>query len=105
MKHIIKHDLDPALARKVAEKASERYTEKFAKYDAKTTWVNDDRADITFKVKGVSASASVEMAPGQIEVDMNVPLILRPFKKMAISVVDETIQKWIAKAKNGELDG
>jgi hypothetical protein len=33
-----------------------------------------------------------------------VPLLLRPFKNMALDVVQKTMQKWIDKAKNGELD-
>lgn len=105
MQHIIKHDLSPELAKKAANKAAEYYTQKWAKYDAKTTWTSDTHADITFHVKGVSVAATVDMQPGQIVVDMNkVPLLLRPFKNMALDVVHKTMQKWIDKAKNGELD-
>jgi hypothetical protein len=32
-----------------------------------------------------------------------VPLLLRPFRKMALDVVHKTMTKWIEKAKNGEL--
>ena len=104
MKHIIKHDLSPEMAKKVADKAAERYTAKFAKYDAKMNWVNDSTASVSFRVKGIAAAATIELKPGQIEADMDVPLLLRPFKKLALSVVDETFQKWIDKAHNGELD-
>ena len=55
-------------------------------------------------MKGIRAAASIELHPGQIEAQMDVPLLLRPFSKMALSVVDETFQKWIDKAHNGELD-
>ena len=104
MKHIIKHDLSPEMAKKVANKAAERYTARFAKYDAKMNWVDENTASVSFRVKGINAAATIELQPGQIEADMDVPLLLRPFKKLALSVVDETFQKWIDKAQNGELD-
>jgi hypothetical protein len=105
MQHIIRHDLSPELAKKAADKAAEHYTAKWAKYDAKTTWLTDSHAEITFHVKGVSVVATVDMQPGQAVIDMKkVPLLLRPFKNMALDVVQKTMEKWIAKAKNGELD-
>ncbi|MFW2389223.1 MAG: polyhydroxyalkanoic acid system family protein [Polyangiales bacterium] len=105
MEHIIKHDLSPELAKKAADKAAEHYTKKWEKYDAKSTWVSDDKAEITFRVKGVNVAATVEMQPGQAVLEMDkVPLLLRPFKNMALDVVQRTIEKWMIRAKNGELD-
>lgn len=105
MEHIIKHDLSPELARKAAEKASEHYTKKWEKYDAKTTWVSDSKAEITFRVKGVNVAAAIDMQPGQAVIEMQkVPLLLRPFKNMALDVVHRMMEKWMIKAKNGELE-
>lgn len=105
MEHIIKHDLSPELAKKAADKAAEHYTTKWAKYDAKTTWLSDTNAEISFHVKGVNVVASIEMQPGQAVIDMQkVPLLLRPFKNMALDVVQRMMEKWIIKAKNGELE-
>jgi hypothetical protein len=105
MQHIIEHDLSPELAKKAANKAAEHYTAKWAKYDAKTTWTSDTHAEITFHVKGVHVAATVDMEPGRAVIDMNkVPLLLRPFKNMALDVVQKTMEKWIDKAKRGELD-
>jgi hypothetical protein len=105
MEHIIKHDLSPELAKKAADKAAEHYTKKWEKYDAKSTWVSDDKAEITFRVKGVNVAATVEMQDGQAVIEMQkVPLLLRPFKNMALDVVQRTIEKWMIRAKNGELD-
>jgi hypothetical protein len=104
MQHIIKHDLSPELAKRAADKAAEHYTAKWAKYDAKAVWLTDTHADITFHVKGVTVVATVDMQPGQAVIDMQkVPLLLRPFKNMALDVVQKTMEKWIARAKNGEL--
>ena len=38
-----------------------------------------------------------------IEMDLDVPFVLRPFKGKAMGVIEEEIKKWIAKAKAGEL--
>jgi hypothetical protein len=104
MDYIIKHELSPELAKKAADKAAEYYTAKWEKYDAKTTWTSDTHAEISFRVKGVHVVATIDMQPGQVVVDMQkVPLLLRPFKNMALDVVQRTMQKWIAKAKSGEL--
>jgi hypothetical protein len=104
MQHIIKHELTPELAKKAADKAAEHYTAKWEKYDAKATWLTDNHAEITFRVKGVKVAATIDMQPEQVVVDMQkVPLLLRPFKKMALDVVQKMMEKWIAKAKNGEL--
>ena len=104
MKHIIKYDISPELARKAATKAAERYTEKFSDYDVKTVWNTENNAVISFRVKGLDVSATMDLEPNQVSLDMQVPFILRPFKKKALHVVKEVIRKWIGKARNGELD-
>ncbi len=105
MEHIIEHDLSPELAKKAAEKAADYYTKKWEKYDATAVWASDTHVDITFHVKGVNVAASVDLEPGRAVVEMQkVPILLRPFKNMALDAVQRTLEKWIAKAKNGELD-
>ncbi len=95
MQHIIKHALSPELAKKAAEKAAEHYTAKWEKYDAKTTWLSDTHAEITFRVKGVNVAATIDMQPGQAVIDMQkVPFLLRPFRNMALDVVQRMMEKW-----------
>ena len=104
MQHIIKHDLSPELTKKAADKATEHYIAKWEKYDAKSRGISDTHAEITFRVKGVNVAATIDMQPGQVVIDMQkVPLLLRPFKNMALDVVQRVMQKWIDRAKDGEL--
>jgi hypothetical protein len=106
MEHVIKHDLSQELAKKAAEKAAEHYTKKWEKYDAEMAWKSETEAEITFHVKGVNVAATLELQPGRVVIDMKkVPLLLRPFKNMALDIVHKTMDKWIAKAKRGELEG
>ncbi len=103
MKHAVKHDLDAALAKKATEKAIESYTERFAKYQPQVNWSSDTEADLRFKVKGFSIKGAIELRPHAIEIDMDVPFALRLFKKQAIQVVEDSIRKWVDRARAGEL--
>ena len=104
MKHIVKHDLDLATAKKVAQKAYESYAERFAEYSPTATWTTDRRCDVSFTVKGVKLNGSLELADGEIQMDLDVPFIFRPFKKKALDVIEREVRAWIEKAKSGELD-
>jgi len=62
-----------------------------------------DGTDIAFSAKGIKLKGTLEILPKAIEMDLDVPFLLKPFKKKAISVIDEETKKWIAKAKAGEI--
>ncbi|MEM9193399.1 MAG: polyhydroxyalkanoic acid system family protein [Myxococcota bacterium] len=104
MRHAVDHDLDLPTARRVADKAWESYSTRFAKYDPTIDWVTDHKAKVGFTAKGISLKGELELKAKAIEMDLDVPFLLRPFKSKAISVIDEEIRKWVSKAKNGELD-
>jgi len=103
MKHLVTHDLDAALAKRATEKAIESYSERFAKYEPTVSWSSDAKANLRFNVKGFSIKGEIELRPGVIDIDMDVPFALRLFKKQAIQVVEKSIRKWIDRAKAGEV--
>lgn len=103
MKHLVKHDLSPEDAKQATEKALEAYQRKLPDYSPTVNWANDKKADIAFSAKGMKVTGSVELQPGAIALDLDVPFVLRPFKKKAMEVVEREIKKWIDRAKNGEL--
>ena len=103
MKHSVTHDLDTDLAKRATEKAIESYSERFAKYDPTVSWSSDTKANLRFKVKGFSIKGEIELRPGAIDIDMDVPFALRLFKKQAIQVVESSIRQWIDRAKAGDL--
>lgn len=103
MKHAVKHDLDMATAKRATVKAIESYKERFAEYNPSLSWVSDTKGNLSFAVKGMAVKGDVELVPGAIEFDIDVPFLLKPFKSTAIEVIDRQIQKWIAKAKAGEI--
>jgi hypothetical protein len=103
MKHSVPHDLGLDKAKQVADAAFRSYTEKFSQYQPKAAWVNDRRAEISFSVKGVSLNGALEVSPSSIDMDLNVPFLLKPFKGKALSVIESEIRAWIGKAKAGQL--
>ena len=38
-----------------------------------------------------------------IELELDVPLLFRPFRKKAISIIEAEVRAWIDRAKAGEL--
>lgn len=104
MKHTIKHDLNMDLAKKACVKAFEAYSEKFEKYNPTANWKTDTEVDIGFEAKGVKLGGTVGLRPHEIDVEMNVPFLFRPFQSKAVELVKSEISKWVEKAKNGELD-
>ena len=93
-----------ALALQATKMAWESYKERFSEYQPKATWQGRRHADVQFKVKGVTLRGSFDLEPGGIALDLEVPLVFRPFKKKAIGAIEREIQKWIEKAEKGELD-
>ena len=51
----------------------------------------------------VRLRGEMEITPGTIEMELDVPLLLRPFRKRALAIVDEETRGWIEKAKAGEI--
>jgi len=104
MKHSVPHDLDMSLAKKVTEKALDGYANRFTDYNPKVNWVSDDEAHIQFSAKGITLKGVFNLRADRVDMDMDVPFLLKAFQKKAIKVIDEEIQEWIGKAKAGDLD-
>ena len=103
MKHSVSHDLGQQRAKQAAQAAIAAYEQKFAKFHPQTRWVSDSRADISFSVKGISLKGSLEVLDRSIDLDMDVPFLLRPFKNQAIGVIEGEIREWIDKARAGQI--
>ncbi|MBI5493478.1 MAG: polyhydroxyalkanoic acid system family protein [Deltaproteobacteria bacterium] len=105
MKHAIQHGLDPAIARRVADAAIKSYLERFQQYSPSLTWTDPTHAEIAFSAKGVSIRGTFTLAPGAIEVEMEVPFVFKLFKSQAIRIIEEEVQRWVTLAKDGKLGG
>ncbi|MCP4502212.1 MAG: hypothetical protein GY822_19820 [Deltaproteobacteria bacterium] len=103
MKHSVPHDLDKDLARKATQKALDSYAARFSNYNATVNWLNDDDAEISFAAKGIKLKGIFQVCDSKVDMDLDVPFLLRAFQKKAIKIIDEEIREWVGKAKAGEL--
>jgi hypothetical protein len=102
MKHVVLHDLGAERAGQIARAAFAAYQQRYARYEPRAVW-QGQLAEIAFTVKGVSLHGTLEVGPSSIEMDLQVPLLLRPFKGKALEVIEREIREWIRKAKAGEV--
>ena len=103
MKHVVPHGLGQDRAKQVAEAALKSYSDRFSQYSPRSNWVSPTRAAISFSVKGMALNGGLEIRDKDFELDLDVPFLLRPFKGTALSVIEEEIKKWVAKAQAGSL--
>jgi hypothetical protein len=103
MEHRIEHGLSPEVARKVVTHAIETYSAKLAKYAPTVSWRGEDQVDVGFTAKGMSLSGTLKLVPNAVLVNMDVPLLLRPFRKIAVDMIEQEVKQWVAKAKSGEV--
>lgn len=103
MKHEMAHDLDQDLARRVAEHAFESYRARYAQYSPTLTWISATAATASFSAKGIELNGRVELAPGKILLDVQVPFLLRMFQSKAVSIIERELIVWHGRAKRGEL--
>ena len=104
MIHKVEHGLPKETAKKATQKAFDAYKERFEKYNPDANWVSDDEAKVSFSAKGVTLEGNVRLTETDIELEMDVPFLLKPFKSKAVGVIEDEITKWVEKAKEGELD-
>ncbi len=85
------------------QRAVESYCERFSKYGPETQWLNEDEVRIGFRVRGIELSGLLRLLPHAIVLDMNVPILLRPFQTKAIDVIEAQVQSWLQRTRSGEL--
>ncbi len=91
----VPHSLDDAGARAAVEKAFDHYRTRYASYKPKLKWLDHERAEVAFTARGVTLHGAVALHPGKIVITAKVPLLLKPFTKKAVAVVEGEITKWL----------
>jgi hypothetical protein len=101
MEHEVRHDLDLAEAKRIAHEALESYRNRFAAYRPEVKWLTDSRAEVAFAAKGLHLRGGLEVFADRLQLRLEVPLLLRPFKSRALAVLEREVAGWIQKAKVG----
>jgi len=104
MEYTVKHGLvDRAKVRQVVEKAYEAYQRRLAKNDPTLTWDGDSAAKIGFTVMGKSLVTNVDINDDTLSITGKIPFLFRPFEKKILGILSSEVEKWLVKARAGEL--
>ncbi len=104
MEYKVKHGLpDRSRVRTVVEKAYEAYKERLANHDPTLTWDGDSAAKIGFSVMGKTLETDVAIDDENLEITGKIPFLFKPFEKKILDIVGGEVEKWIDKAKAGEI--
>lgn len=104
VKHEILHDLDMETAKKVARRAVESYEKRFSQYGFVPRWIDDVNVELDFEIKGKRLDGALRVLPGKIVFEMDVPFLFRLFTNKATDIIERETQKWIERARTGDLD-
>lgn len=97
--HEIRHGLPIEQAKQAAQLALSDYLRRYGERGLQARWITESRAEIEFAAKGAKVQAVVDVLPDVLKVDAQVPFVLRPFKGMAVSAVEQEAQKWIRQVR------
>lgn len=104
MKYSVQHGLpDRSRVRTVVEKAYVAYEQRLSDYKPKMQWESEHRATIGFTVMSQSITAEVEFDDEELRIDGKVPFLFKPFQKKIEAVLGNEMNKWLEKARNGEI--
>ncbi|WP_437962546.1 polyhydroxyalkanoic acid system family protein (plasmid) [Sorangium sp. So ce119] len=98
MKHTVHHDLNDDEAKTAVLRALARYRDRYAEYSPSMLWSDDRSADLGFSFKGYKVTGRLELRPSAVDLDVDVPLALRMFKRMAIAAIDEEVRRYLGEA-------
>jgi hypothetical protein len=100
MRHSIPHDLAPDQLRRAVRQFADEYCQRFSEYQTSAVWHGEDELEVRFKVKGMALSGRLELLPGEIAVDMEVPLPFRLFKSKAVKTIEAQVRPWLDRARD-----
>lgn len=104
MKQTITHDLDQELARKAANAALKQYQTRFPTAQIHAQWQGPDQAVVEMKLRGFTLKPRISLRPHAIDVEIDIPLLARPFEGKARALIERELAVWLQRAKNGELE-
>lgn len=103
MKQTIAHDLPVDLARQAATAALAYYAGRFPQANIRADWRGPHEAQVSMTIKGFTLKPRIAIRLGAIDVDVEIPLLARPFEGRARARIERELAMWVDKARRGEL--
>ncbi|MFO0574528.1 MAG: polyhydroxyalkanoic acid system family protein [Polyangia bacterium] len=89
------HARDPSRVRALLEEALAHYRDRHPRASPKMVWQGPNRAELSAHVRGIRLTGHVTLLPDAVEVEVEVPFLLRPFQGLAISRVEHEVERWL----------
>lgn len=104
MKYVVKHQLeDLGRVKTVIDKAYGAYATRLADYSPRINWRDDRNATVDFTVMKKKIEANFQITEEEVRIEGNIPFIFKPFQGRIEKVIGEEVDKWLAKARAGEI--
>jgi hypothetical protein len=104
VKHVVQHPLNKTDAKRAVEAAWSSYSQRLTKYDPRLQWLDENQARVDFKMRGIHFQGSFRIADRSLELELDVPLLLRPFVKPATLVIDHEVAKWVKHVQSEQAE-
>jgi hypothetical protein len=98
MKHTVHHDLNDEEAKGAVLRAMAKYCDRYAEYAPTIVWSDQRCAELGISFKGFTLSGRLELRPRAVDVEIEMPLPLRMFSRMAIAAIDAEVRRYIDEA-------
>ncbi len=104
MKYVAKHGIeDLDRVKTVIERAYDSYKERLSEYNPSLEWKDERNATVSFQVMKKSITTDFEITSNEVRIEGKIPFIFKPLKSKIEKVVGGEVEKWIDKAKNGDI--
>jgi hypothetical protein len=96
VKHLVPHPLSRADAKRAIETAFGEYAQRYARFSPTLQWVDPETASAGFEALGRRISARVRLLDAAFEVELDVPLVARPFVGRAQKAIEREAARWVS---------
>lgn len=101
--HRVPHGLPLEVAIQATRAALDSYRHRFPGAAPGGAWDDERTGRLWFEVAGKRLDGRIRIDEQAIELELDVPLVFRPFRKKALEIIEQEIALWVDRARRGEL--
>jgi hypothetical protein len=95
LRHSIPHSLSDDEARQMLDAAFAHYHARHPGYHPSLSWLNPRQATLGLRIGGYELSGRLSLRPGEVGIEMDVPLLLRPFQGTVKQRINREAARWL----------
>jgi hypothetical protein len=99
----IPHDLDLPRAKQAAQLALDHYLSRYGTRGLQASWASDTRVKVELDVRGAHLQGFIDILPTKLQITAGVPLLLHPFKSVAVAAIERETKRWVEEVKLGNV--